>query len=294
MIRQIAERLGFPSDAIEYLTEKQLLLKSNTQATALLDAAIRQMYGQDDKSYMDQLSEIADITGIHRYTVDMLFFLACADPMRELYRQKDVDEEIYWNSLSDLKYKLLECKRLHGIYGSFTKHWFPRFLRAEAFALGRLQYELKPFPLEAYGDLLKEGDIVCNCHIPSSGPLLEEDVIASLKQAYRFYEPYLRKGVLPITCHSWLLFPPIADLFGEGSNLDRFYRIFEILDQTPNLANKDFWRVFYREFSPETLPNAPEDSSLQRKIKQFLLDGGCMGNGRGLILFDGEKILTQR
>lgn len=294
MIRQIATKLKFPTDAVDYLEDQQALLIANPRARELLDVAAHQMFSQNDKSYMEQLSEISEITGIPRYTVDMLFFLSCAEPMRELYRQKGIDEEIYWNTLSDLKNKLIECKSLHGIYGNFTNHWFPRFLRAEAFALGRLQYELKPFPLESYGDLLVQDDIVCNCHIPSSGPLLEEDVIASLKQAYDFYKPYHRNGLLPITCHSWLLYPPIADLFGKGSNLEKFYRIFEILNQKPDPENKNFWRIFYRPFSPENLKNAPEGSSLQRNIKQFLLDGGCMGNSVGLILFDGERILTQQ
>ena len=294
MISSLAQQLCFPQDAVSYLSECDKRLKQDPKASFLLDAAIRRMYEQDDKSYMDLLAEIAEITGISRYTVDMLFFLSCAAPMRELYRQKGIGEEIYWNTLSDLKNKLLECKSLHGIYGNFTNHWFPRFLRAEAFALGRLQYELKPFQLESYGDLLQQGDVVCNCHIPSSGPLLQEDVLESLKQAYRFYRPYHRKGILPVTCHSWLLYPPVAECFGKDSNLDRFYRIFEILDETPDPANKNFWRVFSQAFSPETLPSAPERSSLQRSIKQFLLRGGCMGNSWGMILFDGEKILTQR
>ena len=294
MIRQTTKKLEFPADAVDYLAEQHKLLHSNSQASELLNAAMRQMFSQNDKSYMDHLNKISEVTGIHRYTVDMLFFLSCAEPMRELYRQKGIDETIYWNSLSDLKNKLIECKNLHGIYGNFTNHWFPRFLRAEAFALGRLQYELKPFPLESYGDLLVQDDIVCNCHIPSSGPLLEEDVMASLKQAYDFYKPYHRNGILPITCHSWLLYPPIADLFEKGSNLEKFYRIFEILNEKPDPENKNFWRIFYRPFSPENLKDAPEGSSLQRNIKQFLLEGGCMGNSVGLILFDGERILTQQ
>lgn len=294
MIRQIAKRLDFPTDAVEYLTEQQALLQADPNASALLDTARLQVFRPADLTYMDTLSAIAERTDIPRYTVDMLFFLSCADKMRELYAEKGIDEGIYWASLSDLKYKLIECKKLHGVYGSFTKNWFPRFLRAEAFALGRLQYETKPFAMEAYGDLLKQGDVVCNCHIPSSGALLGEDVLASLKMAYDFYPQYRRNGILPITCNSWLLYPPVAELFKEGSNLDRFYKIFEILKTKEQEHNSDFWRIFNLPFSEENLQNAPEDSSLQRSIKEFLQASNHLGAGLGIILFDGERILTQR
>ena len=146
----------------------------------------------------------------------------------------------------------------------------------------------------AYGDLLKQGDVVCNCHIPSSGALLGEDVLASLKMAYDFYPQYRRNGILPITCNSWLLYPPVAELFKEGSNLDRFYKIFEILKTKEQEHNSDFWRIFNLPFSEENLQNAPENSSLQRSIKAFLQAGNHLGAGLGIILFDGENILTQR
>ena len=294
MIRQTAEKLKFPSDAIDDLTEAYARLISNARAMELLALAKEQVFTPADLTYMDTLGAISEETGIHRYTVDMLFFLSCADRMRDLYLQKGVDESIYWASLSDLKYKLIECKKLHGIYGSFTKNWFPRFLRAEAFALGRLQYEYKPFAMESYGDLLKQGDIVCNCHIPSSGALLGKDVLASLKMAYDFYPQYRKNGILPITCNSWLLYPPVAELFQEGSNLEQFYKIFEILSTKVQEHNSDFWRIFNLPFSEENLQSAPEDSSLQRSIKAFLQAGNHLGAGLGIILFDGERILTQR
>lgn len=292
MIRQIAEKISFPTDAISYLEAQNEILLANPLAKELLGRAMDLVFASAELTYEAYLDVIAQETQIPRYTVNMLFFLQGADRMKKLYLEKGLDEEIYWNSLSDLKYKLIECKNLHGYYGTFAKNWFPRFLRVEGVALGRLQYECKPFKLDSYEDLLQKDELVCYCHIPSSGPLLEEDVIASLKRAYKFYEPYHKNGVLPILCDSWLLYPPLAELFGKDSNTDRFYRMFKIIRQLPKPNNSDFWRIFSIPFSPENLQNAPENSSLQRKVKQFLLDGNCMGVGLGLLLFDGERILT--
>ena len=80
MISSLAQQLCFPQDAVSYLSECDKRLKQDPKASSLLDAAIRRMYEQDDKSYMDLLAEIAEITGISRYTVDMLFFLSIRNP----------------------------------------------------------------------------------------------------------------------------------------------------------------------------------------------------------------------
>ena len=72
MISSLAQQLCFPQDAVSYLSECDKRLKQDPKASSLLDAAIRRMYEQDDKSYMDLLAEIAEITGISRYTVDIL------------------------------------------------------------------------------------------------------------------------------------------------------------------------------------------------------------------------------
>ena len=295
MIRQIATKLDFPTEAVDYLAEQQTLLLSNSKATALLGSAMDDLFMQNDPSLAEKLGTIATETGIHSYTVDMIFLLLAAYPLRYLYLQKGIDEKIYIDTLKDLKYKLMECKKLHGVWGTFVgQRWYPRFFRMELFALGRLQYETKPFAMESYKDLLKKDEPVCNCHIPSSGTLLKEDVIASLKQAYEFFPHLRRNGILPITCNSWLLYPPVAELFKKDSNMEQFYKIFEVLSTKEQEHNTDFWRIFNLPFSEENLQNAPEDSSLQRNVKAFLQAGNHLGAGLGIILFDGENILTQR
>lgn len=289
-----AKGLDFPTDAISYLLEQTSRLEASANAMAAIRAAEEKVFASTDAGYEEILETAAAYSGVPRFTVDMIFFLLCAPTMQKRFAAKGVGDAIFWASLCDLRYKLIECKNLHGYYGSFTKNWFPRFLRAEAFALGRLQYECKPFPEEAYGELLQRDDTVCNCHIPSSGALLEEDVIASLKQAYDFFPALRKNGILPVTCNSWLLYPPVAELFKKDSNMDRFYRLFEILGAKENPKNSDFWRIFSIPFTPENLQNAPQSSSLQKNVKSYLLSGNVLGNGLGLLLFDGERVLTRR
>lgn len=289
-----ARGLDFPADAISYLLEQTSRLEASANAMAAIRAAEEKVFASTDAAYEEILETAAAYSGVPRFTVDMIFFLFCAPTMQKRFAAKGVDDAIFWASLCDLRYKLIECKNLHGYYGSFTKNWFPRFLRADAFALGRLQYELKPFSGEEYGTYLQKGDTVCNCHIPSSGRLLFPDVLDSLRRAYDFYKSERKDGVLPVTCNSWMLYPPLIERLPESSNIRRFYELFDVITAKEQEHNRDFWRIFSLPFTPENLQIAPENSSLQRTVKAFLKEGNLLGSGLGVLLFDGEKVLSDR
>ena len=75
---------------------------------------------------------------------------------------------------------------------------------------------------------MKKGAPVINCHIPSSGPLLPEQVEDSFRQAYQFFG-FAQKGeTMPLVCESWLLYPPHYELFPESGNMRRFFEHFEV------------------------------------------------------------------
>jgi hypothetical protein len=223
----------------------------------------------------------------------MIFLLICSERLHKLYKEKGYSDELFYDTVRDLTYKLYECHFVYGIWGTFVFWWYHRFFRLDLFAHGRLQFERKAFPLKEYGDVLREGDTVYFCHIPSSGPLTPESVQDSLKRAYAFFKPELKNGILPVYCNSWLLYPPHAPLFPSGSNLARFYEIFDIIEYEEDVGNKDFCRIFGTHYSPKLLEDLPEDNTLRKNFKHFLLNGGCMGLGKGIILFDGEKIINK-
>jgi len=139
--------------------------------------------------------------------------------------------------------------------------------------------------------LVRGGETVVACHIPSSGPLLTEDVMASLRRAYAFFGNTHRDGKLIVTTSSWLVYPPYqGTVFPVGSNVYRFAALFDVISEKDTDFG-DFWRVFNVPYSKETLANVPEDTSMRRRMKQYLQNGGIMGSGYGVIVFDGEKIV---
>jgi hypothetical protein len=209
--------------------------------------------------------------------------------LRELYKEKNISDKIWFDSVSDLKWKLWECKAVKGIWGSAVGVWYYRFFDMTRFALGRLQYEKRAFSQPVYKDILKTGDTVLNCHIPSSGPLTADSVTDSLKSAYAFFREVRVGDLMPVVCHSWRLYPPHRALL--GNNARAFHDLFDVIDEKPSEGNGDFWRIFNVPFSQEALSTAREDTSLRRRFKSFLAKGNTMGNGYGVLLFDGERVV---
>ena len=163
--------------------------------------------------------------------------------------------------------------------------------RCKIVKLGRLEYERVAFPFDDYKGVVKKGETVYSCHIPSSGPVTRESVIESLKKAHDFFADELKDGILPVYCSSWMLYPAHCEVYAEGSNLRKFYDLFDIIAQTEDKTNHNFWRIFDVDYSPETFESAPERTTLQRSFKSYIRQGNCMGTGKGILLFDGEKIL---
>ncbi len=254
-------------------------------------ARARERYLGMTAGYAAELDAVAAVLGFPRYTVDLVFLLTCAEHMRKLYEQRGYSESLYRDALADVGVKATECKKVYGIVGIFVLWWYPQLFTGRRFILGRLEYEEFEFHFDAYRDILKKGDRVLKCHIPSSGSLPQESVVDSLKRAYDFYPEIRYNGILPVYCHSWLLYPPTAALYKPGSNLDGFFRDFEVLSEETEDIGVNFWRVFNRPWTEGALANAPEDTSMQRNFKQYLLNGGKMGCGEAILLFDGEKIL---
>ena len=283
MIRDIAKRLLFPDEAIEFLCDCYGKME---MASDKIKDAEQSLYTRGDERYMDILSEIAEVSGVDRLACDMAFMLRCAIPLQEKYRAAGYSDELFDETMADLRFKLHECKRIFGVWGSFVTPWFKGFYLLERFKLGRMQYERIEFPFDNYKDIVRKGDIVLSCHIPSDGRMNIEDVKDSLRRAYRFYESDRRDGRLCVMCFSWLLYSPIFADYKEGSNIRNFYDIFDVIENKPNEKNSDFWRVFGVRYSPEALENAVIDNSLKKAVADHLKSGGSMGSGSGIIVVD--------
>ena len=154
------------------------------------------------------------------------------------------------------------------------------------------RYDITPIGKPVFGDIqIKKGDPVYHIHIPSSTPITKSSRFDSYKKAYDFFSKGQNKPICFI-CYSWLLCPGMKNVYPETSNLMGFYNDFDIVDEiAENEAFPDCWRVFGTDL-PDDLSLLPAKTTLQKNIVSYLASGNKIGEGLGIIIFDGKKILN--
>lgn len=291
----LMKRLQFPHDAADFFINLEDKI-NNSKVLAEFDKLVEAFMSQALKfeDIAPWLKNQAEQLNVHHFSLDMYFFIKCAPILLELYRKNNIDEGLFWDTIADLKYKAMECMNVYEIWGTFVSSWFPPFFNLTRFALGRFQYEQLPFPYERYekgNNIILKNDVVYNMHIPSSGvPLSKEIRLDSYKRAYSFYQNNLQGRPMFIVCNSWLLYPKHRDFLPPDSNILDFMGDFDIIHSEEFLEFDNAWRIFGKH---GTLPpnQWPQETSLQKAYKKRILEGKKVGNGYGIIVFDGEKIL---
>jgi hypothetical protein len=294
-IQSFCHEFQYPEEATNTLTDTFTTLKNTPDAYSTFINYI-DLYNKDQlddfKDVFTNLDVAADIAMIHKFTLHLLFFICLSKHTRELYDRNNISYEIYFDSMSDLKWKLYECYQMHDVWGNFVAWWEVDFFRLKRFALGRLQFETIEYDgtYSKNGYEVQPGDIVLNMHIPSMGPLHQEDCFASYQKAVEFYKEYFVDKPTTFVCYSWLLYPKHKEFLPEGSNILKFMDNFDIISSEIDDSKSDLWRLFYKEWdkNPENLPS---NSSLLLAYKNWLVQRNPVGSGHGVFFFDGENII---
>ncbi len=291
-LQSFFEEFDYPREAANVLTAAYDTIRAERNALKCFDenlAAFSAGRFADNKDELKLLDEVSEMSGVHRYTVHLLFYICLSKFTRTLYEQRGLSHKIFFDSMSDLKWKLYECHTVYGVWGSFVASWFKEFFMLERFALGRLQFELKPFKADSYsknGFALIKGDLVINMHIPSSGPLYPEACRASYAEAAEFFKDAFVERPVAFVCNSWLLFPLHREFLPAESNILKFMDGFDIVSSATDDNYGDLWRIFNK---PVTLPidayikNVPRDTSLRRAYADWVAAGNAVGSGYGIL-----------
>ena len=234
------------------------------------------------------LSEISKKTDLHVYTLCMLFCLQYADFMKEDFKAKKIPQEIFISTIMDFKYKLIECHSRFGIWGTFVFGWYENIFRLHCFGIGRLEFEKIPLPFSFASEhiFLEQGSEVINIHIPSGSPLTMDACMDAFRRAYAFF---VYTDIMPIFCHSWLLFPPYRNLYKTGSNLAEFFDLFTIVRSHNSKTFDDIWRVFDTENIDEINPH----TSFQKNMLDYMKKTPIFGTSEAIALFNGKRIVNR-
>lgn len=144
--------------------------------------------------------------------------------------------------------------------------------------------EKTEFPKTEWELIAKPGDKCLSMHLPRGADIKEENVRRACKAAFEIVEKgYPAYVGVPVQCASWLLDPGIETLVGPDSNVVRFGKLFaRILSKSPGRAADSF--VFPGK--PVADADLPEDTRLQRALKQHYLNGGYTYGTTGILVLD--------
>lgn len=284
-----------PKDDLDYLVEtgSKILTEYETKMIKIIDTYYDTDF--DTEAVKPLLKDLAESSKVSIFTLNFVFLAVSGKRMKASYKKRGLSEKLFWETIIDLKYKLYESKEVKGVLGIFPIEWYPIFYKLNIFKLGRLEFEKWIFDKKSYsknGIRVNKGDHVFSVHIPSSGPLTKEMCYESYRLAYEFFQ--LDKSGKPLVCicDSWLLYEDNKNIFSPKSNLVRFMEDWDIVSNEVDEKFSDAWRIFGVDYDGN--PNhLPQGTSLQKSVVKWLKKDGKLGEGYGILIFDGEKIVNK-
>jgi len=261
-MEQLCRKINMP----EEVTRKLVELHNSLEILPCLDLLMQEeTWSEGLKQLKEALGE--DPGGFRR----LCCMLRCALKAKSNYDRLGISEKIYMDTMAAFSRFVREYQEGFGSYGFNRGSWTPRQVSCKLFRIGQLEYELTTL----------DGAPVVSLHIPTDVDLRPEVLRPSVREAlaelYRLFPEYEGKGVY---CHTWLLSAQLKEFLPETSNILRFQELFDIDPEGVPGNDVVLW-VFKNYKLPKE--EYPENTSLQRKLKQFFLDGGQFLEGKGYL-----------
>nr|WP_308742289.1 acyltransferase domain-containing protein [uncultured Anaerocolumna sp.] len=285
-LTELMSKIHFPQEAQEIFLALYQRILHNPEYNNSMKSAVQLFIHTSSEKAFAEIDKLSVELKEHSYTMSMLLLLLCAKPLMEKYSEKGLPEDIYWDSIKDLGYKLKECHHIYGIWGTFVRDWFPGYYQMSRFALGRMQYECASFSFDSVtinGITIKSGDKVLMIHIPSSGSFTKEERLESYHKAKDFYRKEFDNQPIPVVCDSWLLYPAYKEVFPIHSNIRSFIDDFSYIYEKTEEEFLDAWRLFGSDYN-KSPKDWPQTTSLQKAFAEYFISGGKAGIGYGIFI----------
>ena len=284
------EEFDFPQEAKTELNEVYERVFSDAAALQGLGDALALYKEQTREGCVAMVSfckALAEKTGEWGYSLYMIALILLTEVAKGHYEKAGIPLTLWKENFVDLKYKLIECKLVKGVWGTFVPDWYFGFFDVSRFAFGKLQFELVDFG-RSYSDdevVLTEKNPVINVHIPRTGTrLTPKDVDEALEKAAEFFKKKYDLDEAVFVCHSWLLYPANKDMLSPSSNLYSFINRFHIIEVEEYQNYKEVWRLFDCEYDGDA-SKLPADTSFRRAYVDRIQRGEKMGCGYGFFVY---------
>lgn len=206
--------------------------------------------------------------------------LKCAERAYAKYRESDIDDSIYYDTFDDIR---IWCEN-NGNTGLKKYRWIENHVSLELFKIGRLQYQFytcKNITLKYNLLPFDYGEKVIYIHIPQGEKLIYSDCVDSLKRAKAFFaEHFPDYKYRFFFCESWLLYGENWQFMEPSCNILQFSSLFDIV-YSCNSDAQAIERIFGKRM--KNTGEYSENTTLQRNAKAYMLNGGKLGMGIGVI-----------
>ena len=280
------EKATLPSEAKEYLTDSFNAIYPKYEKDILDMIDYLYNHNCSVESTLELRKSLAEKSNIHLYTVNFIFLVCASKRMLADFRKKGISENIFWDTILDLNYKLNECKAVHNVWGNFVETWYDIFFKCDIVKLGRLEFERMKY-LEELPEVTVDGvsvtheTTVYSTHIPSCGTFTKELREDSYKRAKEFFADELQGKPMVLFCESWLMNPDNQKIYPNSMNIIDFQKEFNIIESHVDETYGDAWRVFSKDYNgnPDELSC---NTTMQKSIINWLKAGNKMKIGFAL------------
>lgn len=186
------------------------------------------------------------------------------------YQKKGIPTDIFEDTMKFCRRFLLEHYKTYACYRFVWGWWLPRQLSLREFRISALEYE--------FWD-----DKYVYIHIPSDADFSQQSVLQSLSQFKAFCRQYYPEWEeREMQCDSWLLSPELKNVLNADSNILAFQKLFHVAET--DLESRAVLDWVFPGFD-KVSENLPEETSLQRNAKKYLLEGKKIGSAKGILVY---------
>ena len=214
-----------------------------------------------------------------KFQNDLMRLAVCLEYLKYTkveYDRLGIDEKIFFDTIKDIE---IWCSNNNN-KGLKNYNWIKNHLKCELFKIGRLQYQIyrcNNATLNYQKLPFSFGDNLIYVHIPQGEKLNYDDCVASLSMAKSFFSKHFPEfSYKYYFSESWLLDSKNNEFMDEDCNIIKF--------QSLLVNHYDFLydgQAIERVFGKRRLfvKNYPDNSSLQKRLKAYMLNGGKAGIG---------------
>lgn len=231
-----------------------------------------------DFSVIKELWKIKDINelfgnNINSFVTNLMIILGY-----EIHKNNIIKYKLDINQINIHKKRIKECFENDLIYRKYNgvrisqMLWAVYFIRVRIIEVGRLQYQYE----------CSENNVsIIKIHIPKDKKLNLTEVIYSIKESKSELKKIFKFNKTKYICNSWLLSNQIYNIIDKKSNISYFHNLFDIKDGEDCI--NDILNFVYGLNECSDYKKLSEDTTLQRKVKEKLLDGQKFYLGLGIL-----------